>query len=41
MCWRCYLADEARPDVWSEAAAERVRPLLRRLVATMIEWQPA
>jgi N-formylglutamate deformylase len=40
MCWRCYLADEAHPDDWSEPAAERVRPLLRRLVATMIEWRP-
>ena len=41
MCWRCYLADEAKPADWSEAAAERVRPLLRHLVATMIAWRPA
>jgi N-formylglutamate deformylase len=41
MCWRCYLADEARPEDWSDAAAERVLPLLRGLVATMLAWRPA
>ncbi|MGE5115839.1 MAG: N-formylglutamate deformylase [Betaproteobacteria bacterium] len=41
MAWRCYCADEARPEDWSDAAAERVRPLLRTLVATMIGWKPA
>ena len=41
MTWRCYCADEARPEDWSEAEAERVRPLLRTLVATLIEWRPA
>ena len=41
MCWRCYLADEARPADWDEAAAERVRPLLRRLLGALLAWRPA
>ena len=40
MGWRCYLADEAQPRAYDEAQAERVRPLLRRLVATLLAWRP-
>ena len=40
MCWSCYLADEAEPGRWSEAHADAVRPLLRRLLETMSAWRP-
>jgi len=40
MAWRCYLADESRPEDYDEREAERVRPLLRRLVQAMLAWKP-
>lgn len=40
MCWRAYM-DETPPWQWSETRAAQVRPVLRRLVQTMIEWRPA
>jgi N-formylglutamate deformylase len=39
MCWRCYL-DEARPHEWDEARASEVRPLLRALLQSMLDWRP-
>jgi N-formylglutamate deformylase len=39
MCWRCYV-DEARAHEWHAERAAEVTPLLRRLVQTMIDWQP-
>jgi N-formylglutamate deformylase len=40
MAWRCYLADESHPEAYDEREAERVRPLLRRLVQAMLAWKP-
>ncbi|MBL0299120.1 MAG: N-formylglutamate deformylase [Betaproteobacteria bacterium] len=39
MCWRAYM-DETPPNVWHEARAAEVTPLLRRLVQTMLDWRP-
>ena len=39
MCWRAYM-DES-PARWNEARAAAVRPLLERLVRTLIDWRPA
>jgi N-formylglutamate deformylase len=41
MCWSCYLADESRPDAWDDRFAGGVQPLLRRLLGTLRDWQPA
>ena len=41
MCWSCYIADEAAPHQWSEEQGDAVRPLLRRLLETMMVWRPA
>ena len=38
MCWRTYM-DEAPPR-WNDARVAEVTPLLRRLLQTMIDWQP-
>ena len=38
-CWSSYMR-ETPPFAWDAAHAARVQPLLRRLLATMIEWQP-
>ena len=39
MCWRAYM-DEGPPARWNDAGAAEVTPLLKRLVRTMIGWQP-
>jgi N-formylglutamate deformylase len=39
MCWRAYM-DES-PAAWNDARAAAVRPLLQRLVQTLIDWRPA
>jgi N-formylglutamate deformylase len=39
MCWRAYMGETA-PYRWHQARAAAVRPLLERLVRTMIEWRP-
>jgi len=39
MCWRAYM-DETPPYRWHEGRAAEVTPLLRRLVQTMLAWQP-
>ncbi len=41
MCWSCYLGDEADPARWTPADADGIRPLLRRLLETMVAWRPA
>lgn len=38
MCWRCYL-DEERPQIWDAERADEVKPLLRGLVQTMLDWR--
>lgn len=38
-CWSSYMR-ETPPFAWDAAHAARVQPLLRRLLATMIAWQP-
>jgi N-formylglutamate deformylase len=40
MCWRCYL-DEERPQQWDDERAQRITPLLERLLRTMSGWRPA
>lgn len=40
MSWRAYLLDESRPEAWNADKAAEVTPLLRQLVATMIDWRP-
>ncbi len=40
MTWRCYMAAEAPPFAFSEGAAARVRPVLGRLLQTMLDWSP-
>ena len=40
MCWRCYM-DEEPPGAWNDARAADVTPLLRQLVTTLRDWQPA
>lgn len=40
MAWRSYMG-EAPPWPWHEARAQAVRPLLQRLVQTMIDHRPA
>ena len=40
MCWCAYM-DETPPCRWHEARAEAVTPLLRQLVQTLLQWQPA
>jgi N-formylglutamate deformylase len=40
MCWSAYM-DEEPPWTWHPARAERIRPLLQRLVQAMIAWTPA
>jgi N-formylglutamate deformylase len=39
MCWSCYLQESA-PQVWDPERAERVRPVLRELIETMLAWRP-
>jgi N-formylglutamate deformylase len=39
MCWRAYM-DESPPYRWSNARAERVTPLLRTFVDTLLRWTP-
>jgi N-formylglutamate deformylase len=39
MCWCCYM-EECSPYAWDAARAARARPLLRELVATMLDWKP-
>jgi N-formylglutamate deformylase len=39
MCWRAYM-DEGPPAAWSDAQAAAVKPLLMKLVRTMIDWRP-
>jgi N-formylglutamate deformylase len=39
MCWRAYM-EETPPYRWHEGHAAEVTPLLRRLVQTMLAWQP-
>ena len=39
MCWRTYM-DEGPPPRWSDAQAAAARPLLERLVRTLIGWRP-
>ena len=41
MCWSAYMDDEAEPRRWDESQGDAVRPLLRRLLETMLAWQPA
>lgn len=38
MCWRTYM-DES-PVAWNPARAQRVTPLLERLVDTLLRWRP-
>jgi N-formylglutamate deformylase len=40
MCWCCYMIETA-PHGWNEGCASRVRPLLEKLVDTMLAWRPA
>ena len=40
MSWRAYLLDESRPEDWNADKAAEVTPLLRELVALMIDWRP-
>ncbi|RFO95472.1 N-formylglutamate deformylase [Rhodoferax lacus] len=39
MCWKCYMAEQP-PYVLDEARAERVRPLLKKLLHSLMEWTP-
>ncbi len=39
MGWHCCMAEEP-PWAWDEAAAERVRPVLRTLLTTLLDWRP-
>ncbi len=39
MCWRTYM-DEGPPPRWRDAQADAARPLLERLVRTLIAWRP-
>ncbi|HET9821070.1 MAG TPA: N-formylglutamate deformylase [Burkholderiaceae bacterium] len=39
MCWRAYM-DEGPPPRWSDAQAAAARPVLERLVRTLIAWRP-
>jgi N-formylglutamate deformylase len=41
MCWRCYMDEEADPRRWDPSQGDAVRPLLRRLLETMLAWKPA
>ena len=38
MCWRAYM-DETRAT-WNDSDAAAVRPLLQRLVQTLVDWRP-
>lgn len=40
MCWRCYMAEDP-PYVLDAARASQVRPLLQRLLNTLLAWKPA
>jgi N-formylglutamate deformylase len=40
MCWHCYM-NETPPFDYDDAAAQRVQPLLRQLLETMLAWRPA
>ena len=40
MCWRAYM-EEKPPWRWNGERAAGVRPLLQRLVQTLIDWRPA
>jgi N-formylglutamate deformylase len=40
MCWRCYMLEDP-PYAWDETRAMRVRPVLRRLLETMLGWRPS
>lgn len=40
MCWRCYM-QESTPAEWDALRAGEITPLLRQLVQTMLDWQPA
>lgn len=39
MCWKCYMAEEP-PYHIDPARAERITPVLRALVQTLLEWRP-
>jgi N-formylglutamate deformylase len=39
MCWSCYMREEA-PFALDETHAARVRPVLRELIDTMLNWSP-
>ena len=39
MCWRAYM-DETLAPTWDGERADEVRPLLRALVQTLIDWRP-
>jgi len=39
MCWRTYM-DEGPPPTWDDTQAMAARPLLERLVRTLIAWRP-
>jgi N-formylglutamate deformylase len=39
MTWRCYM-EETPPFAWHDTRAQRVQPLLRELLTTMLRWKP-
>jgi N-formylglutamate deformylase len=39
LCWRAYM-HEAPPYRWHDARAAQISPLLRRMVQTLLDWQP-
>ena len=39
MCWRAYM--DENPIGWNDSRAAEVRPLLQRLVQTLVHWRPA
>jgi len=39
MCWKCYMPEQP-PFAIEPARAERITPVLRALVQTMIDWRP-
>ena len=40
MCWRCYMREDGS-FAYDEACAAQVRPLLKRLLQTLLAWRPA
>ena len=39
MCWKCYMAEQP-PYAIDPARAQRITPVLRALVQTLIAWRP-